>query len=278
MTKTVAPSIESISILPDDGARVTADADERMFFAELQSDPKASSSKPRSRAKIKVPSHTDGHRDRLRERFKNGGDQALADYELLEILLFRSIPRRDTKPLAKELLRRFGSIGAILGASPKLLQEVSGVSENLATDLKVVAAISQRSLKSKIQNRQLLSSWSAVIDYCHAVMAHEDREQFRILFLDKRNMLIADEVQGIGTVDHTPVYPREIVRRALELASTAIILVHNHPSGDPSPSRADIDMTRLIVDIAKPMGIVVHDHVIIGKNGHASFRGLKLIS
>jgi DNA repair protein RadC len=277
MTKTVAPSIESISILPDDGARVTADADERMFFAELQSDPKASSSKPRSRAKIKVPSHTDGHRDRLRERFKNGGDQALADYELLEILLFRSIPRRDTKPLAKELLRRFGSIGAILGASPKLLQEVSGVSENLATDLKVVAAISQRSLKSKIQNRQLLSSWSAVIDYCHAVMAHEDREQFRILFLDKRNMLIADEVQGIGTVDHTPVYPREIVRRALELASTAIILVHNHPSGDPSPSRADIDMTRLIVDIAKPMGIVVHDHVIIGKNGHASFRGLKLI-
>jgi DNA repair protein RadC len=278
MTKTVAPSIESISILPDDGARVTADADERMFFAELQSDPKASRTKPRSRAKIKVPSHTDGHRDRLRDRFKNSGDQALADYELLEILLFRSIPRRDTKPLAKELLRRFGSIGAILGASPKLLQEVSGVSENLATDLKVVAAISQRSLKTQIQNRQLLSSWSAVIDYCHAVMAHEDREQFRILFLDKRNMLIADEVQGIGTVDHTPVYPREIVRRALELASTAIILVHNHPSGDPSPSRADIDMTRLIVDIAKPMGIVVHDHVIIGKNGHASFRGLKLIS
>lgn len=249
-----------------------------MFFAELQSDPKPNTTKARSKAKIKVPSHTDGHRDRLRDRFKNGGDQALADYELLEILLFRSIPRRDTKPLAKDLLRRFGSIGAILGASPKLLQEVSGVSENLATDLKVVAAISQPSLKAEIQNRQLLSSWSAVIDYCHSVMAHEDREQFRILFLDKRNMLIADEVQGVGTVDHTPVYPREIVRRALELASTAIILVHNHPSGDPSPSRADIDMTRLIVDIAKPMGIVVHDHVIIGKNGHASFRGLKLIS
>jgi DNA repair protein RadC len=278
MAKTVAPSIESISILPDDGAVVTSHADERLFFAELQSDPKPNSSKPRGKAKIRVPSHTDGHRDRLRDRFKNVGDQALADYELLEILLFRSIPRRDTKPLAKELLRRFGSIGAILGASPKLLQEVSGVSEKLATDLKVVAAISQRSLKAEIQNRQLLSSWSAVIDYCHAVMAHEDREQFRILFLDKRNMLIADEVQGVGTVDHTPVYPREIVRRALELASTAIILVHNHPSGDPSPSRADIDMTRLIVDIAKPMGIVVHDHVIIGKNGHASFRGLKLIS
>lgn len=224
-----------------------------------------------------INSEAHGHRDRLRNRFKQSGDQALADYELLELLLFRFIPRRDTKPLAKKLLARFGSIGGVLGAPTKLLQEVSGIGETVAVDLKVIAAISQRSLKTDIQNKQLLGSWSAVIEYCHAVMAHETREQFRILFLDKKNMLIADEIQGIGTVDHTPVYPREVVKRSLELSATAIILVHNHPSGDPAPSRADIDMTRLIVDIAKPMGIVVHDHIIIGKNGHASLKGLKLI-
>src|SRR5690606_31688942 len=152
--------------------------------------------------------------DRLRGRFKNAGEQALADYELLELLLFRMIPRRDTKLLAKQLLTRFGSIGGVLGASPKLLQEVNGIGENVAIDLKVIAAIAQRSLKTEIQQRHLLSSWTAVIDYCHSVMAYESREQFRILFLDKKNMLIADEIQGVGTVDHTPVYPREVVRRA----------------------------------------------------------------
>lgn len=221
--------------------------------------------------------HYHGHRERLRAKYRDIGDVALADYELLELLLFRLIPRRDTKPIAKALITRFGTLGGVLGAPPALLQEVSGVGEAVALDLKLVASVSQRMLKSEIRNKQVLGSWSSVIDYCHAAMAYETREQFRILFLDKRNVLIADEVQGYGTVDHTPVYPRELVRRALELSSTAIILVHNHPSGDPTPSKADIDMTKTIIDTAKPLGIVVHDHIIIGKDGHVSFRGLRLI-
>jgi len=158
-----------------------------------------------------------------------------------------------------------------------LLQEVKGVGEAVALDLKLVSAVAHRSLKSDLRGRQVLSSWSSVIDYCHAAMAHEPREQFRILFLDKRNTLIADEIQGKGTVDHTPVYPREVVKRALELSATALILVHNHPSGDPTPSRADIDMTQLIISTAKPLGITVHDHIIIGKDGHASLKGLRLM-
>lgn len=277
MTQT-SPSDESIQFSPDDGEAQNIGTDERHFFAEIQSETsRAPKAKPKSGKAPAAPQSTHGHRDRLRERFKMGGEHAFADYELLELILFRLIPRKDTKAIAKALLQRFGSIGGVLGASSNLLQEVSGIGDTVALELKVIAAISQRALKTEIQNKQLLSSWSSVIDYCHATMAHESREQFRILFLDTKNMLIADEVQGVGTVDHTPVYPREIMRRALELAATAIILVHNHPSGDPSPSRADIDMTRLIVDIAKPMGIVVHDHIIIGKNGHASFKGLKLI-
>jgi DNA repair protein RadC len=221
--------------------------------------------------------HFHGHRDRLRTRYRENGDGALADYELLELFLFRLIPRRDTKPIAKALIERFGSLAEVFGASPALLQEVSGVGETVALDIKLVSSISQRMLKSELKGRQILGSWSAVIDYCHTAMAHEAREQFRILFLDKRNALIADEVQGKGTVDHTPVYPREVVRRALELSATAVILVHNHPSGDPTPSRADIDMTRMIIDTAKPLGITVHDHIIIGKQGHASLKGLRLI-
>ena len=221
--------------------------------------------------------HYHGHRDRLRARFSASGDGALADYEILELLLFRLIPRRDTKPVAKALLERFGTLSGVLGATPALLQEVNGIGEVVAMDLKLIAAVAQRSLKSEIRNKTVLGSWSSVIQYCHAVMAHEPREQFRFLFLDKRNTLIADEVQGLGTVDHTPVYPREVVRRALELSSTAIILVHNHPSGDPTPSRADIDMTKTIVDTARPLGITVHDHIIIGKDGHASLKGLRLM-
>lgn len=221
--------------------------------------------------------HFHGHRDRLRQRFRDGGDRALADYELLELLLFRLIPRRDTKPIAKALLSRFGSLAEVLGAPTHLLTEIKGVGDSVATELKLTAAIAHRMLKGELKDRQVLASWTSVIEYCRAAMAFEAREQFRVLFLDKKNALIADEVQQTGTVDHTPVYPREVVKRALELSATAIILVHNHPSGDPTPSRADIEMTKLIIDIARPLGITVHDHIIIGKDGHASLKGLKLI-
>ncbi|MCU0883758.1 MAG: DNA repair protein RadC [Beijerinckiaceae bacterium] len=221
--------------------------------------------------------HYLGHRDRLRERFMAAGPEALADYELLELVLFRSIPRRDVKPIAKELIRRFGSFAEVVGAPQHLLTEVPGVGEAVAADLRIVAAAGQRLARGQVTKRAVLGSWTAVIDYCRAAMAFEAREQFRILFLDKKNALIADEVQQVGTVDHTPVYPREIVRRALELSSTAIVLVHNHPSGDPTPSQADITMTREIIQVAKAMGIVVHDHIIIGRDGHASFKGLRLM-
>ncbi|MEF2550572.1 DNA repair protein RadC [Aurantimonas sp. A2-1-M11] len=221
--------------------------------------------------------HHLGHRDRLRTRFAEAGAEALADYELLELVLFRTIPRRDVKPIAKALIARFGSLAEVLNAPPRRLVEVPGVKESVARDIAIVAAINQRAMRSAVRRREILSSWSAVLDYCKAAMAYETREQFRILFLDKKNALIADEVQGTGTVDHTPVYPREVVKRGPELSATAIILVHNHPSGDPTPSRADIEMTRTIIDTAKPLGIAVHDHIIIGKNGHASLKGLRLI-
>lgn len=240
------------------------DDDERGFFAEK---PVARPGKP----------HYSGHRERLRERLREGGQAALAEYELLETLLFRSIPRADTKPVAKALIARFGSFAEVLGAPEHLLREVKGVGPAVAFDLKLVAAAAERMLKGRIRGRQVLTSWSDVIDYCRAAMAFEPREQFRILFLDKKNALIADEVQQRGTIDHTPVYPREVVKRALELSATALILVHNHPSGDPTPSRADIEMTRLVVESAKPLGIAVHDHIIVGKNGHASLKGLQLI-
>jgi DNA repair protein RadC len=218
-----------------------------------------------------------GHRDRLRQRFRDSGADSLADYELLELLLFRSIPRADTKARAKALLKRFGSLGEVFGAPEHLLREVEDIGEAAALDLKVVAAAAKKMMRGEIKGREILSSWTQVLDYCRAAMAFEDREQFRILFLDKKNALIADEVQQTGTVDHTPVYPREVVRRALELSATAIILAHNHPSGDPTPSRADIDMTKTIIATAKPLGIAVHDHIIIGKKGVASMKGLLLI-
>ena len=231
-----------------------------------------------ARAEPAEPAHYLGHRDRLRARFsRNERDEALEDYEVLELLLFRSIPRADTKPVAKALLGRFGTLAEVLGASPRLLREVRGVGESVALDLKIIASAARRMARGEIKNREVLSSWTSVLDYCRAAMAFEPREQFRILFLDKQNVLIADEVQQTGTVDHTPVYPREVIRRALELSATAVILVHNHPSGDPTPSRADIDMTKSIVDTAKPLGIQVHDHLIIGKKGFASMKGLQLI-
>jgi DNA repair protein RadC len=221
--------------------------------------------------------HYMGHRDRLRLRFQETGGQGVADYELLELVLFRSIPRRDVKPLAKALIARFGSFAEVLGARPERLMEVPGIGEQVALDLKIIEAAGQRLARGELSRRDMLSSWKDVIDYCRTAMAFAEREEFRILFLDKRNGLISDEVMGSGTVDHTPVYPREVIRRALELGSTALILVHNHPSGDPTPSQADVRMTQDIVNIAKPLGISVHDHIIIGRHGHASLRGLKLI-
>lgn len=214
-----------------------------------------------------------GHRERLRTRFVSGGAAPLPDYELLELILFRSLPRRDVKPIAKRLIARFGSFAEVLTAPAERLLEIKGIGETTAMDLQIVAAAGQRMIKGDIAKRQILSSWTSVIEYCRAAMAFAEREEFRILFLDKRNQLIADEVQQRGTVDHTPVYPREIVRRALELSATALILVHNHPSGDPTPSQADIRMTIDIIAIAKPLGINVHDHVIVGRNGHASLKG-----
>ena len=224
-----------------------------------------------------APPHYHGHRQRLRDRFRTAGNDALSDYELLELVLFRAIPQRDVKPLAKEMIEKFGSFGEVVAAPPNLLAEVKGLGEAAITELKVVAAAAQRLAKGVVKRRKVLSSWSSVIDYCRTAMAFADKEQFRVLFLDKRNQLIADEVQQTGTVDHTPVYPREVVKRALELSATAVILVHNHPSGDPTPSRADIQMTQSIVEIARPLGSSVHDHLIVGKEGHASFKGLKLI-
>ncbi|MBL8847898.1 MAG: DNA repair protein RadC [Hyphomicrobium zavarzinii] len=218
-----------------------------------------------------------GHRQRLRDRFRKAGGDALPDYELLEMVLFRAIPRRDTKDLAKRLLARFGSFAQVVNAPDARLKEISGVGDAVITELRLIRAAALRLMRSEIASGPLLSSWTQVLDYLKAVQGYEHREQFRILFLDKKNHLIADEIQGQGTVDHTPVYVREVVKRALELSSTAIILVHNHPSGDPTPSRADIDMTRMIVDAGRPLGVQVHDHVIVGRGGYASFRSLRLI-
>ncbi len=221
--------------------------------------------------------HFLGHRERLRERFREAGPEALPDYELLEMVLFRAISRGDTKPLAKNLIAKFGSFAEVISAAPERLKEVDGVGDAVTTELKLIRAAALRLMKGGIVNRPLLSSWSAILEYCRASMAFQDKEQFRILFLDKKNQLIADEVQQEGTVDHTPVYTREVMKRALELSASAIILAHNHPSGDPTPSLADIDMTRKIIDAGMKLGIAVHDHVIFGRGGHTSFRASKLI-
>ena len=221
--------------------------------------------------------HYHGHRTRLRERFHGAGPDALSDYELLEMVLFTARSQGDVKPLAKTLIKKFGSFAEVIHAPETRLREVKGVGDRTVTELKLIAAAASRIAKGQLQQRTLLSSWDDVIDYCRTSMAFADKEQFRILFLDKRNQLISDEVQQTGTVDHTPVYPREVIKRALELSATALILVHNHPSGDPTPSSADIQMTKAIIDIAGPLGIAVHDHIIVGKNGHASLKGLKLI-
>lgn len=221
--------------------------------------------------------HYHGHRQRLRERFLEQGPAALTDYELLEILLCVAIPRRDVKPLAKGLIKRFGSFGAVLSAPRERLAEVTGVGKAAITALKVARAAAIALQREEVAEQPVISSWKALIGYCRSTMAHELNEQFRVLFLDKKNMLIADEVQSRGTIDQTPIYPREVVRRALEIGSTAVILVHNHPSGDPTPSREDIEMTRELKSATEKLGIVVHDHLVIARHGHVSFKSLGLL-
>ena len=232
---------------------------------------------PGKQGLAEAPPHYLGHRERLRERFLDAGPDAVTEYELLELVLFRAIPRRDVKPLAKALIATFGSFGEVVSAPRQRLREIDGLGDAAIAEIKIVQAAASRLARGAVKKRTVLSSWSAVLDYCRTTMAFADKEQFRVLFLDKRNQIIADEVQQTGTVDHTPVYPREVIKRALELSATALILVHNHPSGDPTPSRADIQMTQAIVEIAKPLGISVHDHIIVGKDGHTSFKGSKLI-
>ncbi len=234
-----------------------------------------------SEASFPAPSPIDdhaGHRQRVRERFLKVGGDALEDYELLELILQLVVPRRDTKALAKTLLREFGTFSGVFNASQARLEKIDGLGATSVAHIKVIQAVAARFGRDRIATEKpILSSWSQLIDYCNSQMAYETIEQFRILFLDKKNRLIADEVQQTGTVDHTPVYPREVIKRTLELSATALILVHNHPSGDPAPSSADVRMTKEIADIAKPLGITLHDHLIIGKAGHTSLRGLKLI-
>lgn len=221
--------------------------------------------------------HYHGHRQRLRDRFLDGGADALADYELLELVLFRANPRGDVKPLAKNLIDTFGSFADVISADPDRLKQIKGLGDAAITEFRIVQATAQKLAQGKVMNRPVLSSWRALLDYCQTIMAHEQVEQFRVLFLDKKNRLIADEIQSKGTVDHTPVYVREVMKRAVALNAAAVILVHNHPSGDPTPSRADIAMTKEIIAAGEALGIRVHDHVIVGKGMHASFKALELI-
>ena len=221
---------------------------------------------------VKQPSYIADHRKRLKERFAKGGADAIPDYELLELLLFQAIPRQDVKPLAHALIDKFDDFNGVLSADEARLTEVKGIGGGAVHALKLVEAAAQRLARAKVIDRDVISSWDQLIDYCHTRMAHKSIEQFRVLYLDRKNVLIADEAQSQGTVDHVPVYPREVLKRALELGASAIILVHNHPSGDPSPSTQDLDMTRQIDDGAQALGITLHDHLIIGKSKETSFR------
>jgi len=229
-----------------------------------------------TRATQKPKPHYHGHRERLRQRFLKA-PESLADYEVLEMILFNAISRHDTKPLAKALIDKFGGLSEVLNAEAARLLEVSGIKDRAVTELRLAREAGLRLTQANIKKKDIIGSWAALLDYCTAAMAHNPVEQFRILFLDRKNHLIADEVQQKGTIDHTPVYPREVAKRALELNASALILVHNHPSGDPTPSNADIEMTKRIVETAKPLGIEVHDHLVVGKGRHASFRSLGLI-
>lgn len=222
--------------------------------------------------KGKTPSYMADHRKRLRTRFVQGGAEAMPDYELLELILFRAIPRQDVKPLAHSLLNAFGDFNRVITAPVERLRDFKGVGEAVITELKIVEAAAQRLARSKVLNKHIISSWDALIDYCHTTMAHRETEQFRVLFLDRKNVLIADEAQAKGTVDHVPVYPREVAKRALELNASALILVHNHPSGDPTPSQTDIDMTGQMEMACAALGLTLHDHLIVGKSRELSFK------
>ena len=223
-----------------------------------------------------APHHL-GHRERLRERAMAGGLAAVPDYEALELYLFRSARMGDVKPKAKALLARFGSLGAVLSASLPELMAVPGIGEVAALDLKLVHELAQRIGREPAAKRTAISSWSALLSYVRVVLQHEAREQVRVLYLDRKNQLIADEIANHGTVDHAPIYPREIVRRALELSASSVILVHNHPSGDPTPSKADIDVTQAVVAAGRPLGICVHDHLVVGREGVVSFKAKGLM-
>jgi len=220
----------------------------------------------------KQPSYIANHRQRLRARFMAGGANAVPEYELLELILFRAIPRQDVKPLAHALMARFGDFNRVITAPEARLRDVSGVGDAVITELKIIEASAHRMARSRVMQTQVLSSWDALLDYCHTTMAHRETEQFRILYLDRKNVLIGDEEQAKGTVDHVPVYPREVAKRALELNASAIILVHNHPSGDPTPSDSDIEMTQRVQAACDALGLTLHDHLIIGKSRELSFR------
>ena len=239
--------------------------------------PTAPASAPPRRGRAAQPEDAVGHRARLRQRFLSAGPASVADYEMLELVLFRAIPQRDVKPLAKRLIAAFGDFNAVISAPAARLAEVRGTGPAVICELKIIEAAAHRLARARVMNRHALSSWSTLMEYCKTAMAHRETEQFRILFLDRKNVLIADEEQAHGTVDHVPVYPREVVKRALELNASALILVHNHPSGDPTPSRADIDMTQQIERAAKAVGITLHDHVIVGREHDTSFRSQGLL-
>ena len=221
--------------------------------------------------------HYHGHRARVRDRVLKAGIESLPDYELLELILFYALERIDTKPLAKRLLERFGTLGDIFAAEAAQLREFE-IDQRTLVLFKALRESGRRLAERKVKDMPVMTNWQRLIDYCHAALAHEKTEQFRILFLDRKNVLIADEVQQRGTIDHTPVYPREVVKRALALNAAALILVHNHPSGDPKPSREDVEMTTEIQKAASALGIAIHDHLVIGRKGHASFRSLGLLS
>ncbi|WP_299642734.1 DNA repair protein RadC [uncultured Ruegeria sp.] len=220
----------------------------------------------------RLPSYIKDHRRRLRERFMAGGSAAMPDYELLELVLFRSIPRQDVKPLARALMDTFGDFNRVLTAPEERLRQIKGVGDTIITDLKILEACAHRMARARVMQRHVISGWEALLDYCHTTMAHREIEQFRVFYLDRKNAMIADEEQAKGTVDHVPVYPREVAKRALELNASALILVHNHPSGDPTPSQSDIDMTNRIQDACSALGLTLHDHLIIGKSTELSFR------